>query len=214
MIARSRSSSLLSARTVSFKVLGSPVPALVEAADQARAKPRQRDVGVDLLQADLDVPPADPPAAGDVVGIVRPGQQLADPLHESALEPVDLGLPARDDLARCRVALDLGVEVVDKVMEIRLQQRGGGRRSARRRRRSSPRTTAARDNGRTTGPSPFGPSHRHKVNKKTHAPPSGGCVGTRNPAGRPVREQSGLLVFNSTLGETRDGKWVPRRLDI
>ena len=75
-------------------------PALVERADQPDPQPRQRDVGVDLIQADLDVPPADPPAAGDVVGIVRPGQQVADPLDQRALEPIDLGLPARDDLAR------------------------------------------------------------------------------------------------------------------
>ena len=71
MIARSRSSSLLSARTVSFKVGGSPCQASWRLADQPGPQPRQRDVGVDLVEADLDVPPADPPAAGDVVGVVR-----------------------------------------------------------------------------------------------------------------------------------------------
>ena len=35
-------------------------------------------------------------------------------MHERALEPFDLGRPARDDLARIRVALDLVVEVVDE----------------------------------------------------------------------------------------------------
>ena len=94
--------------------------------DKPGPKPGQGDVGVDLLEADLDVAPADPPAAGDVAGVVLPGEEIADPLHESALEPVDLGLAARDDLARIGVALDLGVEVVDQVVEARLQQRGGG----------------------------------------------------------------------------------------
>ncbi len=90
----------------------------MEAADQPRPQPGQRDVGVDLLEADLDVPPADPPAAGDVVGIVPAREQIADPLHERALEPLDLGLSARDDLACIRVALDLVVEVVDQGMEV------------------------------------------------------------------------------------------------
>ena len=104
MIARSRSRSLLSARTVSFKARGVALPAPWRPRDEPGAQPRERDVGIDLLQADLDMPPADPPAAGDVIGVVGAGQELADPLHERALEPVDLGLPARDDLAGRRGA--------------------------------------------------------------------------------------------------------------
>ncbi len=116
-------------------------------ANEPRAQPRECDVGINLLEADLDMPPADPPPPGDVIGIVVAGQELANPLHERPLEPVDLGLPARDHLASRGMPLDLGVEVVDKIIETRLQERGGRHDPSRRRPRSSPRTTGARDTG-------------------------------------------------------------------
>ena len=102
------------------------LPVILEAADEPCPEPRQRDIGVDLLEPDLDMPPADPPAAGDVVGVVRAGEELAKPLHQRSLEPFDLRLAARDDLARIIVAVDLGVEVVNQRDEARLDQRGGG----------------------------------------------------------------------------------------
>ena len=47
--------------------------------DQPGPEPRQGDVGVDLVEADLDVPPADPPAALDVSRVVRPGEAARGP---------------------------------------------------------------------------------------------------------------------------------------
>ena len=70
------------------------------------------------------MPPADPPAAGDVVGVVRAGEELAEPLHQRSLEPFDLRLAARDDLARIIMAVDLGVEVVDQGDEMRARSAG------------------------------------------------------------------------------------------
>ena len=98
-------------------------PGLLHRPDQARPQPRQRGVGVDLFEADLDVPPADPPAASHVRFVVPAGEQLADPPQQRALEAVDLGLAARDDLAGLGVTLDLGVEVVDEGGQVRVQQR-------------------------------------------------------------------------------------------
>ena len=68
MIARSRSSSLLSDRERLLQGIRLARPALVQGRGSAPVRSRDSaHVGVDLLEADLDVPPADPPAAGDVV---------------------------------------------------------------------------------------------------------------------------------------------------
>ena len=99
MIARSRSSSLFRAWTVSTSVERLAGPSFLEARDEARAEPGQCDVGVDLLEANLDMPPADPPTAGDVILHRRARKQIADPFHQGPLEPIDLGLTARDHFA-------------------------------------------------------------------------------------------------------------------
>jgi hypothetical protein len=85
----------------------------------------QGDVGVKLVEANLDVAHADPPAAQHVVAIVASGEQLAQPADQGALEALDLLSSASDDLAGVGVALDLLVEVVDQ------GRRGGASRSAR-----------------------------------------------------------------------------------
>ena len=128
MIARSRSSSLLSERTVSFKRTAARPASSREARGQARSgaatgrrwcrpgRGRSRRA-------------ASRPASGGRRSRRRtvPAEELADPVDERALEPLDLCLAAGDDLAGVGVALDLGVEVVDQRGQVRLQQRGGGR---------------------------------------------------------------------------------------
>ena len=82
--------------------------------------------------------------------------------------------------------LDLGVKVVDKFMEKGLEEPGG---------RDDP---LAVDFGPAyvrleltiTAKQPIGVhngiSRRSRGNKKTHAPPCGGCVGLHNPSESPV----------------------------
>src|SRR5262245_44988966 len=95
----------------------------MEAANQPGAQPRQGDVGVSLIEADLDVPPAHPPASGDVFGVIAAGEQLRNPLAEGSLEPVDLSLATRDDFARVGMTRDLVIEVVDEAWDVLGQQR-------------------------------------------------------------------------------------------
>jgi hypothetical protein len=97
-------------------------PVRVQRPEQAAPQPGQGDVGVDLVEPDLDVPPADPPPPGHVVAVVRPRQQFPQPDDQRPLEAGDLPGAAGDDLAGVRVAVDLGVEVVDQRGEVRLEQ--------------------------------------------------------------------------------------------
>ncbi len=100
---------------------------LLERPHQAGAQPRQGDVGVDLIEADLDVPPADAPAAGDVGAVVAAAEQLAQPADQGTLEAGDLLGAAGDDLAGVGVALDFVVEVIDQFGQVgRDQAEGGG----------------------------------------------------------------------------------------
>src|SRR5262249_9416055 len=101
-------------------------PVLLQGPDQAGTEPGQGGVGVDLVQADLDVAPADAPAPGDVVGVVAPAEQLPQPGEQGPLEPLDLCGASGDDLAGGGVALDLGVEVIDETGQVRLDQPGHG----------------------------------------------------------------------------------------
>ena len=200
MIARSRSSSLFSDRTVASRPARIAVPVSLEGADQAGPEPRQGDVGVDLVEADLDVPPADPPAAGDVRRVVPAGEQLADPPQQRALEPVDLGLAAGDDLAGLGVALDLGVEVVD--------QRFQGRPEPSRRVGDTPRVLLGpADVGLELLVSPEDPPviHRdrsgpHRGHEKTHDPPGAESWAISNPARIARRERPTIRFVRSILG--------------
>jgi hypothetical protein len=98
-------------------------PGVLQGVEQAAAQPRQGHVGVDLAQADLDVPPADTPAPGHVGAVVAAREQFTQPLHQGALEALDLGGAAGEDLAGLGVAVDLGVEVLDERAEVGLEQR-------------------------------------------------------------------------------------------
>ena len=174
-----------------LQAIGIALPGFVKIAEQPGAEPGQCDVGIDLVEPDLDVPPADAPAACDILGVVPAREQIADPLHESALESIDLGLPTRDDLACIRVSLDLSVEVVDQGEEVFLQQRSG---------RHDPLRVGF-------GPSDIGlefaitfkeslrvhlgPLACDRVYKKTHAPPRTRSRGLPEPNRTPIREQSG-----------------------
>ena len=77
------------------------------------------------------MPPADLPAAGDVLLVVAAGEQLAQPLDQRALEAVDLLLAAGDDLAGIGMATNLIVEIVDENREMRREQFGGRRHAPR-----------------------------------------------------------------------------------
>ncbi len=108
----------------SFAKIAAPV--LIEAAKQPTAEAGKGNVGIHLVKADLDVSPANPPAPGDIIAIVPPGQELPDPIYQSAPEPLDLRRPAGNDFSGLGVAFDLGVEIVDERREVRFQQGGHG----------------------------------------------------------------------------------------
>src|SRR5262249_54551128 len=95
------------------------LPALPECLEQTPAQAGQSNVRVNLIEADFDVPPADAPAANDVVLIVGAAKQLAKPSAQGALEALDLLRSASDDLSRPRVTLDLGIEVVNECRKVR-----------------------------------------------------------------------------------------------
>ena len=122
MMARSRSSSVLSGRGGRPAAPAVSPASVVQGSQQAAAQARQGDVGVDLVQADLDVPPADLPAAGHVVPVVAARRAVRGATQQRALEPVDLGRAAGDDLAGVGVALDLGVEIVDQSGQNRIER--------------------------------------------------------------------------------------------
>ncbi len=115
----------MSERTVAFNSSGSPCQDSWSDADQPGPQPGQRDVGVDLIEADLDVPPTDAPATRHVIDIISAREEVADPSYERALETLDLGRSARDDFARIGMSLDFVVEILDERQEIRLQRRSG-----------------------------------------------------------------------------------------
>jgi hypothetical protein len=91
-----------------------PRPALPQRPHQPGADARQGDVGVKLVEPDLDVPPADPPAPDHVLAVVGPGEQLPHPAEQTSLESIDLLLAAGNDAVGTRVTLYLGVAVVDE----------------------------------------------------------------------------------------------------
>ncbi len=100
---------------------------LVHRLDHTRAQSSQGGVGIDLVEADLDVPHADSPAALHVRLVVRTEEQLTDPPQQGAFEAIDLLLAACDDVTRVGVTIDLGVEIVDQRRQMRFEPWGDGR---------------------------------------------------------------------------------------
>ena len=94
---------------------------VVDRLDRARAQSSQGGVGIDLVEADLDVPHADSPAALHVRLVVGAEEQLTDPPQQRPFETIDLLLAACDDLARGGVTIDLGVEVVNHRRQMRFE---------------------------------------------------------------------------------------------
>jgi hypothetical protein len=77
-----------------------------------------------LIEPNLDVPPADAPAPGHIVGIVLPGQELAEPVDERSLQALHLLGSAGNDLQGLRMTVDLGVEVFDERRKLGFEQGG------------------------------------------------------------------------------------------
>ena len=101
---------------------------------QARSQSREGHVRIELIEADLDVPPTDSPTARDVVAVVAAGEQFSQPLHERPLQSFNLRRAARDDLPRFGMPLDLGVEIVDERQQLRFHSPASVLTRARRRR--------------------------------------------------------------------------------
>src|SRR5262245_22428485 len=65
------------------------------------------------------MPAADPPSPENVVRIVFAREQLAKPLEQRPLEALDLGGAPRDHFASVRMAVDLGVKILDQTRQTR-----------------------------------------------------------------------------------------------
>src|SRR5262249_689877 len=76
---------------------------------QSCSQPRESSVGIDLFQSNLDVAPANLPTSGDIVEVVTAAEQFAQPLHQGALEAVDLCLSPGDDFAGVGMTVNLVV---------------------------------------------------------------------------------------------------------
>ncbi len=99
------------------------LPAGLQGQQQPAAEAGQGHVGVNLVQPDFDMAPADAPAPRDIVAIVGAEQEFPQPAAQRPLEAIDLCRAARDDLACLGVTFDLGVEIVDERHEVSFQQR-------------------------------------------------------------------------------------------
>src|SRR5262245_3839029 len=93
-----------------------------EESDHAVAQPRQCGGRIDLRQADFDVLESDAPAAGDVRLVILSGKEIAKPVRQRLLEPLDLGRAASDDTSSRGVPLDFSVEVFDESGKVWRQQ--------------------------------------------------------------------------------------------
>ena len=94
-----------------------------QVAEQAVTEPGERSIGVDLIEADIDVTFPDPPASPHVFLVVPAGEEIDDPVVQRLLEPLGLCGPPGDVLADVRVTMDFFVEIVDQARQVGRKER-------------------------------------------------------------------------------------------
>ena len=122
MIDRSRSISLLSARSVANSSPGSSCQVDSRTLARPEREPRQGRIGVGLIQANFDVAQTDTPAPNDVIRVVLTIEKFAKPGRERQFQSFDLRRTFANDGLRCRMAHQFRVEVLDEWTKVGLGQ--------------------------------------------------------------------------------------------
>src|SRR6185436_7174694 len=104
------------------EIQGRIVPLLGKNADEGVANAGESNVGVNLVEADFDVPQPDLPASLNVVLVVNSRKESGQPTSQRSFESLHLRLAADDDLGSGRMPFDFRIKVINDGRDFRLDE--------------------------------------------------------------------------------------------